>query len=188
MNNTLKIEKLEKEISKIKKEIVNLRLEDSNHLIRDFKVQLHSKKIVKLSTLFDEKKELLISFNMGKKCKYCTLWADEYNGIIQHLENRSPFFVVSPDSIETQKEFSKSRNWKFKMLSCQNMEFYKELGFYDGIDGTWPGVACLIKDDDENIYLYSKSYYGPGDNFCSMWDFNDLLPPQKTPWSPKYNY
>ena len=154
MNNNTKIENLEKEISEIKKEIVKLRLENSNQLIKDFKLKLHSKKIVKLSTLFDKKKELIISFNMGKKCQYCTLWADEYNGIIQHLENRAPFFVVSPDSIETQTEFAKSRNWKFKMLSCQNMDFYKVLGFYNGNDGTWPGVACLIKDDKGNIYLF----------------------------------
>jgi predicted dithiol-disulfide oxidoreductase (DUF899 family) len=187
MNND-KIEKLEKQISIIKKEIVKLRSENSNHLIKDFKFQTHSGNYIKLSELFDEKNELVISFNMGKKCSYCTLWADEYNGIIEHLENRSPFYVVSPDSVKIQNEFANSRNWKFKMLSYQKLDFYKELGFYDGKNGTWPGVVCLILDENKNIFMYSKSYYRPGDNFCSMWDFNDLLPPQKTNWSPKLNY
>ena len=73
---------------------------------------------------------------MGNKYPYCTLWADEYNGIVHHLEKRGPFFVVSLDSVEVQKEFAKYREWKFKMLSTQNMEFYKELGFFNGENGS----------------------------------------------------
>jgi len=48
--------------------------------------------------------------------------------------------------------------------------------------------VVLIKDPDGKIYRYSKTYYGPGDNFCSMWDFNDLLPEQEKIWEPKYQY
>ena len=74
------------------------------------------------------------------------------------------------------------------MLSTQNMEFYKELGFFNGEDGSWPGVATIVKEKSGKLFRYAKSYYGPGDNFCSMWDFMDLLPPKGNPWETKYKY
>ena len=171
-----------------KKELIKLRSLNKNLKVKDYQFINQDGNKIKLSELFDDKNEIIISFNMGKKCPYCTLWADSYNGIIHHLENRSPFFVISPDSPEVQKEFSNSRDWNFKMLSYQNMDFYKELGFFDGKDGSWPGASALIKNKDGKIYQYSKTFYGPGDNFCSMWDFNDLLPISKKMWEPKYKY
>ena len=49
-------------------------------------------------------------------------------------------------------------------------------------------MTTIIKDESGKIYRYAKSYYGPGNNFCSMWDFNDLLPPKEKEWEPKYKY
>jgi hypothetical protein len=53
------------------------------------------------------------------------------------------------------------------------------MDFFNGEEGSWPGVASFVKDEHVKIIRYAKSYFGPGDNFCAMWDFNDLLPPQE---------
>ena len=140
-----------------------------------------------LSDLFGNRDELILIFSMGKGCPYCTLWADGYNGLVPHLENMAAFVVASPDSPEIQKEYSLSRNWTFKMVSHSNADFCKELGFY--ADHSYqPGVATLTKDEDGMVLLRAKTYFGPGDNFCIMWNFIDMLPESEKEWVPKYKY
>jgi predicted dithiol-disulfide oxidoreductase (DUF899 family) len=39
---------------------------------------------VGLSELFGEKQYLIVIHNMGAGCRYCTLWADGFNGILPH--------------------------------------------------------------------------------------------------------
>ena len=61
---------------------------------------------VRLSALFGDKDHLFVIHNMGAGCPYCTLWADGFNGIMPHLENRAAFVVCSPDSPEQQRKFA----------------------------------------------------------------------------------
>ena len=183
-----KIESLEKEMMETKKELATLRAQQSHPLIREYTFLNQSNETVKLIDLFGKKDELIMPFNMGKKCSYCTLWADGYNGLVNHLEDRAAFVVVSPDSPEVQKEFTTSRNWAFSMVSSQDMDFYKEMDMLGEEGGTWPGVVTFIKNENGEIFRYAKSFFGPGDNFCAMWDFNDLLPIQDEIWVPKYTY
>jgi len=184
---TDKIESLEKEMMETKKELATLRAQQSHALMQDYTLLNQFNETVHLSELFGEKNELIMPFNMGRKCSYCTLWADGYNGLVNHLEDRAAFVVVSPDSPEVQKEFATSRNWAFTMVSSQNMDFYKDMDML-GEDDTWPGVVTFIKNENGEIFRYAKSFFGPGDNFCAMWDFNDLLPIQDETWAPKYIY
>ena len=187
MTITEKIEELEKQITEHKKELVNLRAQDSTKGINNYKFQTHDGGNIQLSELFGDRNELIMPFNMGKKCSYCTLWADGYNGLVNHLEDRAAFVVVSPDSPRIQQKFASSRNWIFTIVSSQNMDFYKDMDML-GDDGTWPGVVTFVKNENGEILRYAKSFFGPGDNFCAMWDFNDLLPIQDETWTPKYTY
>ncbi len=43
---------------------------------------------VRLSELFGGKPDLIVIHNMGATCPHCTLWADGFNGIYDHLANR----------------------------------------------------------------------------------------------------
>lgn len=83
--------------------------------------------------LFGKKKDLIPIHNMGTTCAYCTMWADGFNGVHKHLENRAGFVVVSNDKPEMQKRFADSREWKFKMVSAANNSFTKDMGM-----GTFP--------------------------------------------------
>lgn len=181
-----KVLALEREIADKKIELKKLRTELPAQEVDDYTFEVWSGAEVKLSDLFDGKDELILVSNMGKSCRYCTLWADNYNGIVKPLNDRAAFVVVSPDSPETQKEFAQSRGWNFKMVSHQNNSFIADFGF-QGDDHVMPGVMSFTKDNGK-IYFHSRTYFGPGDNYCNMWDFIDLLPKGINGWVPKYDY
>ena len=60
---------------------------------------------VRLSELFGDKEYLFVIHNMGAGCPNCTLWADGFNGILPHIENRAAFVVASPDEPAAQQKF-----------------------------------------------------------------------------------
>ncbi len=125
---------------------------------------------------------------MGKGCRYCTLWADGFNGIRHHMQNRAAFVVVSPDAPEVQKTFADSRGWEFPMYSCKGSTFASDLDFFVEGSGYYPGVSALEKGADGRIYRTAKAYFGPGDDFCSAWHFFNLLSDGANGWEPQYSY
>ena len=44
---------------------------------------------VKLSALFGSHKDLIVVHNMGRRCPYCTMWADGYNEVLKQKETRA---------------------------------------------------------------------------------------------------
>ena len=72
---------------------------------------------VRLSELFGEREYLFVIHNMGRGCPACTMWADGFNGVLPHLENRAAFVVSSPDDPETQRGVAAARGWRFRMVS-----------------------------------------------------------------------
>jgi len=67
---------------------------------------------VRLSQVFGDKASLFVIHNMGAGCPYCTLWADGFNGLLPHIENRAAFVVASPDDPQAQEKFKASRGWR----------------------------------------------------------------------------
>jgi predicted dithiol-disulfide oxidoreductase (DUF899 family) len=181
------IDDLEEEIVKKKGEVARLRRSMPRQEVSDF-VFHSSAEDVGFSSLFEKHDELIIIHNMGKGCRYCTLWADGFNGVLNHLENRAAFAVVSPDDPQTQKSFAESRGWKFRMLSGKGNDFTNEMGFISEKGGYMPGISTFIKDDSGKIYRVAKSYFGPGDDFCGIWHIFDLLVKGANDWEPQYKY
>jgi predicted dithiol-disulfide oxidoreductase (DUF899 family) len=141
---------------------------------------------VRLSELFGEHKHLFIIHNMGVSCPYCTLWADGFNGVNGHLQNRAAFVVSSPDAPKQQAAFKASRNWQFPMVSHEGSSFAADMG-YKGEDRWQPGVSVFTKDGDR-ILRVSNTWFGPGDDFCNVWSLFDLIPEGSDGWAPKYQY
>lgn len=181
------IRSVEQEISEGKKRLSELRKKVKPRQVTDHVFEDREGNAVKLSDLFGDSKELILVSNMGKGCRYCTLWGDNYNGIVKPLNDRASFVVASPDSPEVQREFAKSRGWNFRMVSHQNNGWADETGVSHS-EGINPAVASYIKDDKDQVYLVAVTGFGPGDNFCNMWDFIDLLPAGVNGWQPKYDY
>ncbi|HXQ14276.1 MAG TPA: DUF899 family protein [Caulobacteraceae bacterium] len=150
---------------------------------------------VRLSTLFGDKRDLILIHNMGTGCPSCTMWADGFNGVYDHLASRAAFVVASPNTIEAQKAFAASRGWRFPMISYQGSRLAEELGYrhrsddaFDQMLGGWnPGVS-ILRRDGERILRFSDTDFGPFDGFCVVYHLFDLVPGANPDWEPSYSY
>jgi predicted dithiol-disulfide oxidoreductase (DUF899 family) len=145
---------------------------------------------VRLSQLFGNQEDLFVVHNMGASCRYCTLWADGFNGLVDHLENRAGFVVSSPDAPDAQLKFANSRGWRFRMVSHAGTSFAQDMGYFaaEGDHTGWqPGISAFRKDGDR-IVRVSDTPLGPGDVFCAAWHIFGLLPAGADGWEPRYNY
>ena len=154
--------------------------------VQDYKLTTAEGKPILLSELFGDRDHLFVVHNMGRSCPYCTMWADGFNGVIDHLENRAAFVVSTPDSPETQRKFADSRGWRFRMVSHEGTSFASDMG-YRHDDGWRPGVSVFQRDGDQ-IVRVSDTEFGPRDDFCSVWHLLELLPEGTEGWQPKFKY
>lgn len=184
------IEQLEKEIQERRQAITNLR-RTLTHQVEDYTLYGLNHSRVQLSTLFSDKQELVVVHNMGSRCSYCTLWADGFNGIYPHLADRVPFILVSPDLPDKQHDFAKKRGWQFPMYSDQDGLFTTELGFSvekQGEQWFYPGYSTFSKKHDGIIVRTAWDFFGPGDNYCSLWHIFELLDEGVGEWQPAMKY
>jgi predicted dithiol-disulfide oxidoreductase (DUF899 family) len=142
---------------------------------------------VRLSELFGDKDTLFVIHNMGRSCPNCTMWADGFNGVLPHLENRAAFVVTSPDDPATQAAFAASRGWRFRMVSHQGTDFAADMGYRSESGGWLPGVS-VFKKQGGRILRVSDQQLGPGDDLCSVWHFFDMIPEGAAGWRAKFTY
>lgn len=181
------IANLEKEIRSRKQQLAELRRKVTPIIVHNYTFLDFKRNEVLLSDLFGDKQELLVIFNMGKGCRYCTLWADGFNGLTRHLENRAGFVMVTPDKPEIAEEFATSRGWRFTIVSDSESTFRPDLGLRSE-NNVWPAAGTFTKNADNNISMRSSAIFGPGDNYCAMWDLMDLFPSGWNKWEPEYSY
>ncbi len=150
--------------------------------------------VVTLRQLFGERSELIIIQNMGKSCPYCTIYADGINGILAHLEDRCSVALLSPDPVDVQVEFAKSRCWGFRMISSSEHgdKYSMDMGHWGTMSreepaGTWPGFSAFHRNG-EKITRTGHSSFCPGDEFCVAFPMMQMLEGGCEGWSPKYEY
>jgi predicted dithiol-disulfide oxidoreductase (DUF899 family) len=141
----------------------------------------------RLSEAFGDRKDLLVIHNMGRRCVWCTLWADGFQGLLPHILDRTALLLVSPDSPTVQREFAASRGWTFAMASAEGSSFTRNLGYETGEGMAIPGVSAL-RMEEGIITRVAHTQFGPGDDFCSVWPFFDLLAEGPGDWQPRFNY
>ena len=141
----------------------------------------------RLSELFGDKDDLIVIHNMGASCPYCTLWADGFNGVYDHLADRAAFVLTSPDAPEAQRKFADSRGWRFPMASHQGSDFAADMGYRDENGGWLPGVSVFQRRDGRPMRV-ADTAFGPGDDFGGIWHLFNLFPEGPAGWNPKYRY
>ena len=139
-----------------------------------------------LLELFGSKDKLLMIHNMGQGCRFCTLWADGFNGLLPHLESVMSVVLVSKDSPETQRRFASSRGWRFHLASHGGGDYIQEQTVLDG-SVNMPG-AVIYERDGEQVYRKNNCIFGPGDLYCSMWSLLGLAGLGEEDWTPQYTY
>ena len=100
---------LEREIFKLTHELNELRRSATAQLVPEYRFATLSGEIRSLD-LVGDKQRLLAIHNMGQGCRYCTLFADGFNGVLAHLEDAKSVVLLSGDPPWLQREFAGSRN------------------------------------------------------------------------------
>ena len=139
-----------------------------------------------LRALFGEREQLLVIHNMGQGCRYCTLWADGFNGLLPHLESVLAVVLASKDPPETQRRFAASRGWRFRMVSHGGGAYIREQGVF-GEAENYPG-AVLYEREGERIRRKNACVFGPGDLYCAVWPLLGLAGLGSEDFTPQYRY
>jgi predicted dithiol-disulfide oxidoreductase (DUF899 family) len=178
-----RIHDLERQLMALKEELGKARAEVEPVAVDDFTFQSESGPVT-LSSLFGEKRDLLLVHNMGKSCNYCTLWADGFSGYLRHLRERAGFVLVSPDDPTAQRKLADARGWKFRMVQDADKSFSTAMGVWSEKDGWWPAVSGFHKKEDGSIVRTGYAVFGPGDDFCLVWPMFELLKGGANGWEP----
>ena len=179
------------DLEKAKQRLAELRRQMPPEPVEDYELK-GPDGAVKLSAMFGDKSDLILVHNMGSGCPYCTMWADEFNGVLHHLESRAAFVVVSPNHPKVQQDIAKKRGWRFRMYSAAGTTFIEDMGFgseqefYDS--HAMPGVSVFHRNAGGSIVRVSRDFFGPGDLYCGVWHLFDLLRDGPGDWEPQFSY
>lgn len=180
--------RLEEEIARLKARLAQLRRSTGRTTVADYTLARADGSPVKLSELFGSRPDLLVIHNMGRSCPYCTLWADGFNGLVQHLQARTALALVSPDDPELLRRFAAERGWRFRVVSARGSSFARDVGFEPEPGKCWPGASGFQRRPDGSIAHVASATFGPGDDFCSAWHLFELLADGPNGWQPKHEY
>ena len=181
-----KLASLGRKLVAVEEEMTKVRRAAQPQAMKDYVFTRSTGESATWQDLFGRKKDLMVIHNMGSGCRYCTLWADGFNGVYDHLANRAAFVVASPDKPAAQARFAASRHWRFPMITYQGTTFAEDTGYASG-DGFMPGVSVFQKKNGKVVRV-SDTSFGPGDIYCSVWHLFDLIPEGADGWQPKYRY
>jgi len=141
---------------------------------------------ITLIDLFGDRDRLLLIHNMGQGCRYCTLWADGFNGFLPHLESALSVALVSRDAPALQRRFANSRGWRFRLASHGGGDYIREQTVMEG-QNNMPG-AVVYRREGEHVLRLNSCVFGPGDLYCSMWGLLALAGLGEAEWTPQYRY
>ena len=178
-----RIEAIERQIGELTSELAALRKATEGEAIRNYEFETPTGNTTLLE-LFADKDRLLVIHNMGQGCRYCTLWADGFNGLLPHLESALSVVLVSKDPPDVQRTFANSRGWRFRLASHGGGDYIREQGVY-GEAENYPGAVVYERNNGE-ILRKNACSFGPGDLYCAVWPLLGLAGLEE--FTPQYNY
>ena len=178
-----KIAQLERQIGELSAELNALRMASAGTAVANYGFRTETGKTT-LRDLFGGRDKLLAIHNMGQGCRYCTLWADGFNGLLPHLESALAVVLVSKDAPEVQRRFANSRGWRFRLASHGGGDYIREQGVYAAAEN-YPGAVVYERSGDA-ILRKNACVFGPGDIYCALWGLLGLAGLDE--FTPQYNY
>ncbi len=182
---TDEIVKLEKQLYELTTKLNALRGDNVGDEVPDYTFSTLDGDVTLLD-LFGDKNQLLVIHNMGQGCRYCTLWADGFNGFLPHLESVMSVVLVSKDPPAVQRNFANSRNWRFRLASHGGGRYLEEQGV-SNTEHNAPG-AVVYERDGARITRKNAAEFGPGDLYCSIWNLLGMAGFNASNWTPQYQY
>jgi predicted dithiol-disulfide oxidoreductase (DUF899 family) len=153
-----------------------------------------------LPELFDGRSQLIVyHFMFDPKweggCPHCSFWADNFNGIITHLNQRDVTMIaVSRAPYSKLAAYKKRMGWDFKWVSSYDTDFNfdhhvsftpeelaKKKAFYnftiqDSLDSEREGVSVFYKDPTGNVFHTYSTYARGIDIVNTAYNYLDMAP------------
>lgn len=174
---TARLAEYRRQIGELREKMRQARAAAAPEEVQDYE-QATPEGLVRLSELFGDKPDLFVIHNMGKSCGACTMWADGFNGIYEHIAARAAIVVSSPDPPAVQLAFATARGWRFPMVSHAGTTFAADMGYRAEHGGWLPGLSVFRREGDRLLRV-ADAGFSPGDDFCTLWHMLDLLPERR---------
>jgi len=153
-----------------------------------------------LAELFDGKSQLIVYHFMfdpswEAACLHCSFWADNFNGIIVHLNQRDvTMIVVSRAPYSKLTKYEKRMGWDFKWVSSYDTDFNfdyhvsfrpeeldRKEAFYnynlqDSNSSEREGVSVFYKDPAGRVFHTYSAYARGIDMLNVAYHYLDLVP------------
>ena len=179
------IAELEREIFDLTAKLNSLRKTAEPKPVPDYRFATLSGDVTLLE-LFADRQHLLAIHNMGQGCRFCTLWADGFNGVLAHLESVMSVVLLSRDPPSLQRDFANSRNWRFRLASHGGGSYIREQTVLEG-GNNMPG-AVLYERSGDRVLRRNSVVFGPGDLCCPLWNLLALAGMDEDDWRPQFCY
>ena len=150
-----------------------------------------------LAELFGDKQQLVVyHFMFGptwdQGCKSCSFWADNFNGIVTHLEHRDvSFTAISRAPLPKLQAYAQRMGWSFPWVSSCETDFNFDYGVsfrpddgaatynFEPVKGTFEereGASVFFKDGSGDV-LHTYSCYARGiDLMNTAYNIRDIVP------------
>jgi predicted dithiol-disulfide oxidoreductase (DUF899 family) len=133
---------------------------------------------VTLGELVGERPLVLYHFMFGgamaEPCPMCSMWADGWNAVNDHVERTVDFALVTSGTADENVALAKGRGWTdLQWLSAADNSFKLDYGSGDADGNQWPFLTVFERDGDDVRLSYSGGAHIEGDH----WRGVDLLSP-----------
>jgi len=182
---TSEIAQIEREIFELTTKLNEMRRQSQGLEVRNYSFETLNGPCTLLD-LFGNNDQLMVIHNMGQGCRYCTLWADGFNGFVPHLESVMSLVLVSRDPPDVQRRFANSRAWRFNLASHGGGDYIREQTVMEGSDNV-PG-AVFYERRGNSITRKNSCVFGPGDLYCPMWSLLGMAGISEQDWTPQFKY
>jgi predicted dithiol-disulfide oxidoreductase (DUF899 family) len=153
-----------------------------------------------LPQLFGDKSQLIVQhFMFGPDwdagCKSCSFWADNFNGIVVHLQQRDiAFVVISQAPFSRIEEYRRRMGWGFNWVSSFGTDFNHDYNVSFTPEETaagdvyynykprktsmteLPGISVFFKDAQGDVFHTYSCYERGLDMMNAAYHYIDLVP------------
>lgn len=153
-----------------------------------------------LGELFDGRSQLIVyhfmfdpSWDAG--CRHCSFWADSFNGVIVHLNQRDvTMLAISQAPYEKLAAYEKRMGWSFKWLSSFGTDFnfdyhvsftpegvaakkaFHNFAVHDPQGAQQAGISVFYKDPTNSVFHTYSAYARGIDLMNTAYNYLDLAP------------
>jgi predicted dithiol-disulfide oxidoreductase (DUF899 family) len=155
---------------------------------------------ISLGGLFGDRSQLIVQhFMFGPDwdagCKSCSFWADNFDGVVVHLQQRDiAFAVVSLAPFNRIEEYRKRMGWDFNWVSSFGNDFNHdynvsftpeeiaagEIYYNYTLRKTsmteLPGISVFVRDAQDNVFHTYSCYERGLDMMNAAYHYIDLVP------------